>query len=414
MTSTALPDLQTWENWLGNERFETRHVAPSDEASVADLVRLARSEGKELRVVGTGHSSTPLLRNSGLLLSLDNMRGFLSADTARFRARVLAGTKIRELGEPLWENGLSLTCQGEIDRQAIAGAIATGTHGSGRRLHSLSGCLRRARIVTGTGEIVEVDESTPDELRAAQVAMGMLGVMTEIELEVSPAYEISECLGWVPFDAVFPHALHLSETHRNFSILWFPTDQAAVNFDLAPPDGSGGADVGFVKIYDVGPVDAGPIAQYGEVRRVDRAYRVYPDDWEPLFYEMEYMLPVEGGMTALPELRQMILDEYPDNHMPIELRFVAADDAFLSQNHGRESVVLSVTTAPGNPQAGLFERCDALFTAHGGRPHWGKLHYTSVERLTEQFPGYPRFCEIRRQFDPDGVFLNEYLRPLFA
>ena len=414
MTSISLPDLQTWENWLGNERFETRPVAPHDEGTVVDLVRSARSAGTQVRVVGTGHSSTPLHRNNGLLLSLDNMRGVLSGDADRRRARVYAGTKIRELGDPLWDLGLSLTCQGEIDRQAIAGAIATGTHGSGRRLQSLSGCLRRARVVTGTGDIVEIDESTPDELRAAQVSMGMLGVMTEIELEVSPAYEITEWIGYPSFDAVFPHALDLSETHRNFSILWFPTHEAGVAFDLAPPDGSSAADVAFVKIYDVGPVDAGPIAQYGAVQRVDRSYRVYPDPWEPQFYEMEYMLPIEGGMECFPELRQIILDEYPDNHMPVELRFVAADDAFLSQNHGRESAVISVTSAPGKPQAGFFERCDALFTAHGGRPHWGKLHYTSVERLTEQFPGYPRFCEIRRQFDPDGVFLNEYLAPLFA
>lgn len=415
MTRTSHPDIQTWENWLGNERFDTRLVTPNDEAAVVELVRLARSEGAPLRVVGTGHSSTPLLRSmDGFLLSLDNMRGVLSGDAERARARVQAGTKISELGDPLWEYGMSLTCQGEIDRQAIAGAIATGTHGSGRRLGSVSAALRRARIVTGTGEIVEVDESTPDELRAAQVSMGMLGVMTEIDLQISPAYQIHEWLGYVPFDVVQPHILDLADTHRNFSILWFPTHQAAVNFDILRPDGSSGADIAFVKIYEEGPVDAGPIAQYGQVQRVDRSYRIYPDVWEPLFYEMEYMMPIEDGLTCLPKLRQMILDDYPENHMPVELRFVKADEGLLSQNYGRDSAVLSVTTEPGNPQEKFFERCDALFTQHGGRPHWGKLHYTSVERLTEQFPGYQRFCEIRRQFDPDGVFLNDYLRPLFA
>lgn len=414
MSTAAQTEPTIWNNWLGNESFPTKLATPSSEAEIVDIVTSARAHSEQVRVVGTGHSTTPLHRNNGTLISLDNMRGVISGDLNRKRAVVYAGTKIRDLGDPLWDLGLALTNQGEIDRQAIAGAIATGTHGTGLLLPSISSRLRRARIVTGTGSVVEVDESTPDELAAAQVSIGMLGVMTEIELEVSPAYEIHEWIGYVPFDVIFPHSLELANDHRNFSFLWLPNHQTAVNFDIAPSDGADAADHCFVKIYDLADVDAGPIKEYGEVRRVGRSYQIYPDAWEPLFYEMEYMMPVDAGLECLPKLRRMIQEDFPDSEMPVELRFTAADDAFLSQNYGRDSVVLSVTTEPEKPLRDFFDRCHALFTEYDGRPHWGKLHQTSAEHLRAQFPKYDRFREIRQQFDPDGIFLNEYLKPLFG
>lgn len=415
MSDLTIPKLASWSNWLNNEVFETHYVTPSSEDEVVEIVNLARQSSETVRVVGTGHSSSPLHR-SDVLISLDGMRGVISTDRAANRAVVHAGTKIRELGEDLWAGGLSLTNQGEIDRQAIAGAIGTGTHGTGLSLKSISSALTRARIVTGRGDVITVDESTPDYLAAARVSLGMLGVMTEIELAVSPAYEINEWIGYAPFDVVFPHSLELAQKHRNFSLLWFPTHQTAVNFDIVPENSQDASDICFIKIYeqDDTEVDAGPVAEYGKVLRRDRSYRVYPDVWEPLFYEMEYMLPVNLGLECYAKVRDVMLAEFPTANMPVELRFVAADDVFLSQNYGRASAVISVTNEPGNQPAGFFERFDEIFTAYEGRPHWGKLHYTSVERLTDQFPKYERFKEIRRELDPDGIFLNDYLRPLFA
>ena len=417
-STTTTPGKVRWTNWLRNEVVDARIAMPRTEAEVVAVVHEARQRAEQLRVVGSGHSTSPLHRSDGVVLSLDNIRGVISGDSARSRAVVHAGTKIRELGKPLWDRGLSLTNQGEIDRQAIAGAIGTGTHGTGLALRSLSASVRAARVVTGTGEIVEIDESTPDELHAVQVAMGMLGVMTEIELQVSPAYELNEWLGFVPFDEVLPHCLELAKSHRNFSILWLPTHQTAMDYDLVPPDGhprmADATDVCFTKIYDIGEVDAGPVAEYGGLRRVAPAYVVYPDHYEPEFYEMEYMLPLDSGLECLQELREIFVRDYPTAHTPVQLRFVDQDKAFLSQNNGRPSAVISVSTTPRNPVEGFFERCDEILTRYGGRPHWGKLHRTSPERLAAQFPDYERFKEVRRRFDPEGMFLNEYLAPLFA
>lgn len=410
----------SWSNWLDNEVFDTHVAKPATEADVAAVIHDARANGQRVRVVGTGHSSTPLLRTAGpagpgVLLSLDNMRGVLGTDPDRGRARVYAGTKIRELGEPLWEGGVSLTNQGEIDRQAIAGAVATGTHGTGLGLGSVSSGLRSARLINGRGEVVQIDESTPDWLMAAQVSMGMLGVMTEIELAVSPAYSLTEWIGHVPFEVIAPKFLSLAETKRNFSILWLPSHQTGIDWELAPEDGSDATDVCFVKMYAAdGDVDPGPIAEYGSERRRDRAYRIYPDAWEPLFYEMEYMFSVEAGLQCLPKLRNMIRAQFPNSNMPVELRFTAADEGLLSQNYGRASAVLSVTGDANRYDEIFFDACEALFLQYHGRPHWGKLHKTTPELVRKQFPGHERFCKIRREFDPDGTFLNEYLHPLFA
>ena len=415
MSTPTLPPKVTWQNWAKNESFETRYAEPRSEAEIVELVRSARSRSEQVRVVGTGHSQCPLHRSTGALVSLDNMKGVVSVDRERGRAVVRAGTKISELGDPLWEQGVALTNQGEIDRQSIAGAIATGTHGTGLRLKNLSSALTRARVVTGLGEIVEIDESTPHELRAARVSLGMLGVMTEIELAVSPAYEITEWLGHVRFEEMNPHILELARRNRNLNLLWLPTHEASVNYRLLPAGRGDGSDTCFVKIYGIGDVDPGPIAAHGSVRRVDRSYRIYPDFWEPQYFDMEYMMPVEAGLECWVELRRVYREEFPDVHAPAELRFTAADDAFLSQNHGRDSAVVCASTPyTGTPSEDFFGRCDELFTAYGGRPHWGKLYRTSVDRLQDQFPGYDEFRAVRRRFDPDGVFLNDHLRPLFA
>jgi FAD/FMN-containing dehydrogenase len=142
-----------WTNWVGNQSFTpATHLQPRDEQEVVDAVRRA---GK-VRVAGAGHSFTPIVETEGTLLDLSAMRGVLSADQERKRVTALPGTLIRDFYEPLWDAGLALRNQGDIDTQQIAGAVATATHGSGIGNPSLSGFVRGVRLVTGTGEIREI------------------------------------------------------------------------------------------------------------------------------------------------------------------------------------------------------------------------------------------------------------------
>ena len=181
----------TWTNWVGNQSFVADLATPRSEDEVVAHVRTAIAAGKGIRAAGTGHSCTPVVQ-SDTVLATTGLRGITHVDGARRYVTALAGTTVGEFGEPLWTAGLAFANQGDIDTQAIAGAIATGTHGSGNALPSFSATLRACRLVDGRGEVVEIDDTHPERLRAAQVAIGMLGVMTSVTVEVVPAYRLAE------------------------------------------------------------------------------------------------------------------------------------------------------------------------------------------------------------------------------
>ena len=183
----------TWTNWVGNQSFSPASIAtPRDEDEVAALVRQTAGRGQRIRVAGAGHSFTPVVQTDGLLLDLSALRGVVGTDVTAKRATALPGTLIRDFYAPLWEAGLALRNQGDIDTQQIAGAVATGTHGSGTRYTSLSGVVRGVRLVTATGDVREIGETDLDLLHAAQVSVGMLGVVTPLQLEVNDDYRYRE------------------------------------------------------------------------------------------------------------------------------------------------------------------------------------------------------------------------------
>ena len=148
-----------WTNWVGNQSFKYASFAqPKNEKEVVKAVKKALEKKQKIRVMATGHSFTPIVETDGLLLDLEKISGIKAVDPYKQRAFVGSGTPISALGEPLWDKGLALRNQGDIDAQRIAGAISTGTHGSGTEFGSFSSFLRSCRIVTGTGEVVEITE----------------------------------------------------------------------------------------------------------------------------------------------------------------------------------------------------------------------------------------------------------------
>lgn len=184
-----------WRNSVGNPSFIARHKgAPASEDELAAMVAQAARENLPVRVAGSGHSFTPVVATSGLLLSLEAMQGVVGADLARKRVAVRAGTKIGDIGRALKAMGLSLANQGDIDTQAIAGALSTGTHGTGLALGCLSTQAVGMRLVQADCEILDLDiDAAPEAMAAAQVAIGMLGVMSTVTLQVVDAGMLSPC-----------------------------------------------------------------------------------------------------------------------------------------------------------------------------------------------------------------------------
>jgi FAD/FMN-containing dehydrogenase len=418
MTPMSAPTAQgtaTWTNWVGNQTFTCSRIErPASEDAVRALVASAGADDTGIRVAASGHSFTPVVQTDGVLLDLSALSGLVRVDTAERRVVARAGTPIKAFGDALWDAGLALSNQGDIDTQLIAGAVATGTHGSGLRQSSFSGSVRGVRLVDGRGQIVEIDERQPELLRAAQVSIGMLGVMTEIALEVSPAYRLQERIEYLHLDDVIDRWDDALERHRHFSFFWMPTDQSPELYLLSRPTDLDMTNRCYVKFYDELPAGPEDDQETTFGKRRDRSYRIYPDTFDPNFHEMEYMVPCAQGKDAFAAVRRLMREEFPQCIFPVEIRFIAADDGYLSSNRGRATTVISVSGQPGTDYVPWLRAVDRTLAAFDARPHWGKLHFMTEERLAGLFPEFEQFREIRRELDPQGLFLNDHLRPLFA
>ncbi len=381
-----------WENWSGSQRHRARLVTSRTLDEVVTAVREAAVAGLPLRCVGSGHSFVPLW-GDGVILSMDGFDGVLSVDGPARRATIAAGTKLHALGPALWERGLSLPQQGDIDRQALAGALATGTHGTGRHLPNLSAYLRAVTLVTAGGDVVALTPDDGDRFSAAQISLGLLGVVVDVTLELLPAFHLHERVWESSVEECGARLEKLVTENRHFEFFWTPRDDRC-------------------EMKALNPADAELLVEAGEY--VAPAYSVFPSERNIRFNEMEYCVPLEAGWDCFAELRELLLARFPWLPWPIEFRTLAADDALLSTTAGRDSVTLSVHQGAERDYRPLFDAAEAVFRNHGGRPHWGKLHSLGAVELGRLFPGHARFCEIRRDMDPKGLFLNEWLAARFG
>lgn len=405
-----------WSNWGGNQTATPAFtVRPRTDEEVVEIVRFAIREGYNVRVVGAGHSFTPVVQTGGILVDLSALTGLTGVDTERKRVRLRGGTAIADIGAPLWEHGLALSNQGDIDKQSISGAISTGTHGSGKDLTSFSGSLRWVRLVNGHGEIVEIGEDRLDQLRAAQVAVGTLGIFLEVELQVVDRYYLQEQItypSWAESVASWDEDI---ANNRHYSFLWCQAEESAALYELPTPPGESMAGRSYTKRYNViemDPEERG--VDHTEGQRRDRSYRIYPGGFMIPFHELEYYVPAEHGLEAEEALQSLILNVHTDQKYPIETRWVKGDEGYISPFTHRDTTVLSVSGAPGTDYWPYLRDVDALLEQFDARVHWGKIHFMTRERLERQFPELDKFLAVRREFDPNGVFLNDHTRALFS
>jgi FAD/FMN-containing dehydrogenase len=395
-------------NWVGNQSCTpARILAPASEADVRAAVRTAR----EVRCVATGHSFTPVHLTGDTLLSMDGLHGVLRVDPVTGTITALPGTSVGELGEPLWDAGFSLANQGDIDTQGIAGAISTATHGSGLALRSFSAALRHARLVVASGDVLEIGPDDP-RLPAVQACIGMLGVLTEVEVQAVPAHRLVERVEQWPYQEAFGRLDELARAHRHYSFFYIPTEASAALYDLDVPPGMPVAETCYVKIYDVAPDDLPDSTEPG--RRVLPAFRIYPDVFPANFHELEYFVPYERAQEALAAMRELMLASLPLSVFPMEVRTVAREDAWLSHSYDRDSLVISVSGQPGTAYEPYLRDVHAVLGNLDARVHWGKLHHLTRDELLARYPRAGDFIALRRELDPEGVFLNDHLRPLFA
>ena len=407
---TNQDQLLSWTNWVGNQSFSPGVIADvSCETEIQHHVASAVEKGRTVRTCGAGHSFTPIVETKDVLLNMAGMKGVLHIDRQKQLVTAQPSTSIAEFGDPLWANGLALNNQGDIDTQSIAGAIATATHGSGSKLPSFSANLVGAKVVDGMGRCVEITrEQTPSELAALQTSIGLLGIMSEITVQAVPAYDLHMRYEVLPFSEMMERFDSYLNTYRSCTFFWCPTDDSGRLYGFRDAK----ADDCAVRLFQTPFADL----DYDNLppdERVGRSYHIYPMKYEPNFHEMEYFIPLNQAQNALIEMRKLMKRWLPLSIFPMEVRTVAAEDAWMSPNYQRDNLVISISGQPGTDYWGYLRACDSLFAEFSGRPHWGKLHFMTADRLERLFPRYQNFVELRRRFDPRGTFLNKHTRDLF-
>jgi FAD/FMN-containing dehydrogenase len=388
--------MAAWSNWSGRHqaRPQALHFIRS-EADASGLVRQAAASGLGIRIAGAGHSHSLLVPHDGIVVDASGLAGVISTDAANQTAWVWAGSRIYSLGRPLHDVGLALKNQGDIDRQAIAGACATGTHGTGRSLENLSAAVIGAQIVLASGEqmVCSANENA-EAWQVARLSLGAVGIVTRLNLQLRESYKLRESGFQSTFEELQPRVDRLAEENGRFEFFWYPqSDEATVKI-----------------INETNDEPEYPIAAEGQ--RVGWNYEVLPSHRPHFHTEMEYSVPAEQGLECLGEIRELLRTKFTDVAWPVEYRTVAEDDVWLSMAHGRPTVTISVHQDVRLDETAYYRACEAIFDHYDGRPHWGKVNYLDGRRLAARYPRWEDWWRVRDALDPGRVFLNAYMKSI--
>ncbi len=426
----APPAEGEWANWAGNQSAKPAQMAcPSD---LADLRHVMRSGALPIRPVGTGHSFTPLSVSQGTLVRLDALSGVVSLDDARHTARVKAGTDLKTLSVALDHKSLALRNLGDINVQTLAGAVSTATHGTGAGFSCLSAEIRAVSLMLAGGDIITASLQQDRELlRAVQVSLGAIGVLTEIGMQLMPAYKLHRRVWTQPIADILASAEDNWAKHRNFEFFYIPFsghgiciahDETDAPSTARAPQHDDEETMGLKAIRDGTMNDlATRRAILHKALAENEGEDVVGPGWQLLasprnirFREMEYHLPVAGALDVFDQLVKRMEAERPDIFFPVEVRMTAGDEAMLSPFGGGARISLAVHAYFEDDHDWFFSLAEPLFRAAGGRPHWGKLHSLKADELRALYPEWDRFCAIRNELDPIGVMLSPYLAELFG
>src|SRR5580658_8926548 len=370
----------TWRNWAGNvTATPARWATPRTEAEISASVNDAAGAGLQLRALGSGHSFTPAAATDGLALDLSGWAGIIAADTRSGLVTVRSGTTLRALNAGLAPLGLALANLGDIDVQTVAGALATGTHGTGARLGGMATQIEALDLVLADGSLVSCSASARPELfAAARVGLGAVGVVTAVTLRCVPSFTL----------AADERPMPVEQLIEEFGARAAPRLIPALNrFSSVALS---------ARAY------------------TDASYRVFVTPRRVHFVESEYAVPRESLPGVLAELRRAVPRLADPVMFPVEVRVAAADDIWLSTAYGRDTAYIAIHQYTGLPYRAYFDLFESVVAAVAGRPHWGKMHTLDAARLGPLYPRFEDFRRVRAEVDPENRFGNAYLGRVFG
>jgi L-gulono-1,4-lactone dehydrogenase len=441
----------TWQNWAGTATADpAKRYWPRTTEAIGDAVKEAGAAGLTVRALGSGHSFTPAAATSGAALDLSGWTGIVAADTGTGLVTVRSGTTIRDLNAALDALGLAMPNLGDIDAQTIAGAISTGTHGTGARLGGIATAVAALELVLADGSVASCSaEQDPDLFTAARVGLGAVGVISAVTLSCVPAFDLAADERPMPLGEVLERFDEFAAANDHFEFYWFPYGKNALvkrnsriqGRDAGPemppilpriPPAMPGwrrfleyevmENAAFGALCRTGrsvPSLIRPLNRLAAATLSKRSYsaashQVFVTPRRVRFVESEYAVPRESLLDVLAELRAAVPRLADPVMFPVEVRVAAADDIWLSTAYGRDTAYVAIHQYVGLPYQEYFRAFESITAAVGGRPHWGKMHTLDANRLSELYPRFADFRRVRDETDPDRRFANPYLEQVLG
>ena len=428
----------SWHNWAGNQRATPLRVStPRTTAEVAAAVRTAAADGHTVRMTGTGHSFTGAAVAEGVLLRPGGLTAVRSVDTDSGLVTVEAGLPLHAFNEVLDEHGLALANMGDIQEQTVAGALQTGTHGTGRDAAGLVSQVAGLEMVLADGTVVTCSrDERPDLFDAARAGLGTLGIITAITWQTVPAFLLHAREEPMRWDEVLQRVDEFEQDNEHFEFYWFPHTDGCLtkrnNRSEGPakplPKVKYWVDDQFLSNTVFGLVNrvtrrvpsTTPFVNGISTRALgartytDTSYKVFTSPRTVRFKEQEYAVPREDLVPVLRDLRALFDKRDWRISFPIEVRLLPEEDAWLSMAYGRRTAFIAVHVYYRNPHVEYFKGVEELMVAAGGRPHWGKLHTRDATYLEKVYPRFGDFQALRDDLDPERRFANAYTRQVFG
>lgn len=414
---TEPEDRTALRNWAGNIAFDPARVARP--GSVDELREVVASSSR-VRALGTRHSFSPVAATDGVLVLLDALPPVLEVDAATSTATVSAGTRWGELAPAVDAHGLALHNMGSLPHISVAGSASTGTHGSGSGLGCLATAVRSLDLVTADGDLRTVTRGEPG-FDGSVVALGSLGIVTALTLDLQPAYDIEQTV-WddLPFGSAVEHfddvlgaaysvSLFTTWSGDGFEQVWVKrrTDADAVDLGWT---GARPADGPRHPVIGVAPdacTEQGGVAGPWFERLPHFRLEFTPSAGAEL--QTEYMVPRSLAREALEAVRRVSTVVAPVLQIS-EIRTVAADGLWLSPCEGRDTVCIHFTWIDdAEAVAPAVLEVERVLSPYDARPHWGKVFRTSPDVVRSLYPRLGDFEALRARLDPGGVFANEFV-----
>ena len=429
---------RAWSNWSGIETCEpARIVNCKDVGDVQRAVLGARHDGLTVRAVGFGHSFTGAAVAPDVQLRLTRLSEVVHIDATTGVVKVGAGIQLARVNEVLAAHGLAMENLGDIDKQTLFGVISTGTHGTGAKLKGLAAQVIGLELVLADGSVVECSAGERPELfAAAQISLGVLGIITAVTLQTVPAFVLRAVEAPAGLDDVLDGLEESFRSHDHFEFYWFPHTSRTLTkandrvderpkplprwrFVLDDEILSNGLFAATNRLASWVPrtVPAiNAVASRALTARdyTDSSYRVFVSPRRVRFVESEYAVPRASIGLAIRELKRWVETHDASVPFPVEVRAAAADNLWLSTAYGRETGYIAIHQFHKMEYAQYFDAFESIVRDVGGRPHWGKLHKLDAENLRGLYPRFDDFLRLRDELDPERRFANPYTQRVFG